>query len=441
MSRAQKTRSFERVELTPKQLNIFQWGWQDEARFRYAVCGRRFGKSFLVREEIFRAAQLAMQFNSPQQNEIWYGAPTFKQAKRIFWRLLKRSVPRHWLETGRWNESECSGTLRSGHVIRIVGLDNYDDLRGSGLFFFAGDEWDDAQEECWSEVIRPMLSTSKGHALFIGSPKGFAALHDGYVKGQPGGESDTKSWKYTTLEGGNVALDEVERAKRDMDPRTFRQEYEGGFESFAGQVYYSFSRRESVKPCPYNPALPIHIGMDFNVNPMSATIWQQQPDGDDWQIDEIEIPTADTVVMSDEIIRRYGRVGFDPTRPDLSHITIYPDPAGAQRRTSAQGKTDISLLWDKGFKVLALLSHPLVRDRVNIMNSRFQNAEGKRRAFVDPKCKRSIQCLERQTYKEGTSEPDKEGGFDHMNDASGYMYFGRYAYKPVFRTQLGHIAR
>jgi hypothetical protein len=29
--------------------------------------------------------------------------------------------------------------------------------------------------------------------------------------------------------------------------------------------------------------------------------------------------------------------------------------------------------------------------------------------------------LERQTYKEGTSQPDKDGGYDHMNDALGYM--------------------
>jgi hypothetical protein len=441
MNQALKIQGLERFQLTPKQANIYQWGWQENARFRFAVCGRRFGKTFLIREEILRAAKFAMTQGVPEQNEIWYGAPTFKQAKRVFWKLLKKSIPRQWLERGRWNETDHCGTLVTGHVIRIVGLDNYDDLRGSGLFFFVGDEWDDAQPECWSEVVRPMLSTSNGHAIFIGSPKGFAALHDGYVKGQPGGETDTKSWKYTTLEGGNVPQKEIDRARKELDPRTFRQEYEAGFETFAGQVYYSFNRRETVKPCPYNSTLPIHIGMDFNVNPMSATVWQQHLDGDDWQVDEIEIPTADTVIMSDEIIRRYGKAGFDPSKPDLSHITIYPDPAGAQRRTSAQGKTDIGLLWEKGFVVRALASHPLVRDRVNIMNARFQSADQKRRSFVDPKCRRSIECLERQTYKEGTSEPDKDGGWDHMNDSSGYMFYARYGQKPTFRTQLGHIAR
>jgi hypothetical protein len=37
------------VKLTPKQANIYVWGFQPEARFRDAVCGRRFGKTSSVR--------------------------------------------------------------------------------------------------------------------------------------------------------------------------------------------------------------------------------------------------------------------------------------------------------------------------------------------------------------------------------------------------------
>jgi hypothetical protein len=32
-----------------------------------------------------------------------------------------------------------------------------------------------------------------------------------------------------------------------------------------------------------------------------------------------------------------------------------------------------------------------------------------------------IKGLQRQIYKENTNIPDKEDGFDHMNDALGYM--------------------
>lgn len=443
MKRRPQSRSAEVIRLTPKQANVYSWGWQAEARFRDAVCGRRFGKTFLGAAEIRRAAMLAARWKISADDEIWYCAPTFKQAKRVFWRRLKRAIPRDWID-GKANESECYIPLKSGHIIRIVGLDSYDNLRGSGLFFALIDEWADCPFEAWEEVLRPMLSTCKyvldgierrgGHVLRIGTPKGFNHCHTSYVAGQPGGEPDHKSWLYTTLQGGNVPAEEVEAAKRTKDLRTFRQEYEATFETYSGVVYYGFSRQGSVKPCPYDPAFPLHVGMDFNVNPMSATIWQEKPGDEIWQVGEIVIPTSNTHEMAKELETRYAKPGDEPNR--LKHITIYPDPAGAQRRTSAQGETDISILRKAGFSVLAMASHPLVRDRVNVLNGKFQSADGKRHAFIDPTCRDSIQCYEQLIYKEGTSDPDKDSGLDHLPDASGYYAYTRFGRAPAKVTSL-----
>lgn len=426
------------VQLTPKQSNIFAWGWQQEARFRDAVCGRRFGKTFLGAKEMRRAAKLAAEWGVSEDDEIWYASTTFKQAKKNFWRRLKRAIPREWL-AGKPNESECFITLKSGHIMRIVGLDAYDNLRGSGLFFVIVDEWADSPYAAWEETLRPMLSTCKyvvdgeqrhgGHALRIGTPKGFNHCYESYVDGQPGGKPDHRSWHYTSLEGGNVPEAEIAVARSDMDARTFRQEYEASFENYSGRVYYGFDRRESVRPCPYDPTLDVKIGMDFNINPMSATVFQEYPDGEIWQIDEIVIPTSNTDEMCAEIINRYARDG------DLRHITIYPDPAGAQRRTSAQGKTDIGILRDCGFKVVAMASHPLVRDRINVVNAKIQSADGVRHMFADPKCKQSVKCYEQLCYKEGTNEPEKDG-LDHLPDATGYYIYGRFAYKSATVTSF-----
>ena len=418
-------RSGDGIRLTPKQSNIYVWGWQPEARFRTGVCGRRFGKTFLAAREIKRAAMLAAQRGVSPDNEIWYGAPTFKQAKRVFWRRLKRTIPADWVD-GRPNETECFVPLVTGHVIRLVGLDNYDALRGSGLWFFVGDEWADVPPEAETEVILPMLSTCNGHALKIGTPKGFDHFHDDFQRGQPGGEYGHRSWHYTTAQGGNVPPEELQSARRRLDARTFEQEYEAGFVTYAGRVVYAFTRAASVLRCDHDPAAPLHIGMDFNINPMTATVWQERGDTS-YQVGEIVIPTSNTDDMADEVLRRYG--------PAAERITIYPDPAGAQRRTSAQGRTDIGILRERGFRVVALASHPLVRDRLNLTNARFCNAAGERRAFVDPSCVKSIEAYERLTYREGTSDPDKGSGFDHPVDATGYYLFARYgvaASRPAF---------
>ena len=119
---------------------------------------------------------------------------------------------------------------------------------------------------------------------------------------------------------------------------------------------------------------------------------------------------SNTDEMVAELRERYGN----------GTIVIYPDPASRQRKTSAGGRTDLSILQNAGFEVRVRNSHAAVRDRINAVNSRLLSNDGVRRLYVDPKCKKVIESLERHTYKEGTSQPEKDGGFDHMNDALGY---------------------
>lgn len=412
------------VALTPKQANIYVWGFQPEARFRDAVCGRRFGKTFLGKAEMRRAARLAREWGVSVEDEIWYAAPTFKQAKRVFWRRLKQSIPESW-RAGRPNETECSITLKSGHVIRVVGLDNYDALRGSGLFFVLVDEWADCPYEAWEEVLRPMLSTcvytlpsgevrKGGHALRIGTPKGFNHCYDTYQDGRPGHEPDHKSWLYTSSDGGNVPPEEIEAARRKMDPRTFRQEYEGSFENYEGVIYYTFHREECRTSERIKPDEALHVGMDFNVMKMSAVVYVVR-DGLPLALDEFHT-VRDTPEMIEKIKERF---------PGHS-IAVYPDASGQNTSSKCASESDLSLLKKAGFTVVVDSTNPAVKDRVNALNAIMLNSYGERRLKVNiDQCPKLTQCLERQVYND-KSEPDKKGGFDHMNDAAGYFIVKRY---------------
>ena len=54
------------------------------------------------------------------------------------------------------------------------------------------------------------------------------------------------------------------------------------------------------------------------------------------------------------------------------------------------------------------------------MQAVLENGKGESRLLVHNKCKLLIECLELQCYSE-KGEPDKEAGYDHMNDALGYL--------------------
>lgn len=385
------------VTLTKPQTKIFK----DKARFRVVVAGRRFGKTFLAIGELSRAAM-----DKPGAN-CWYLAPTFRAAKDIAWDMLVNTLPEEII--AKRNESELTIRLINGSMIAIKGGEAYDNLRGRSLDFVVLDEVADMRPQVWTEVVRPSLSDRQGSALFIGTPKGRNHFYDLWTVGADKAEG-WNSFQFTTLEGGNVPPEEVEAAKHDLDERTFNQEYNANFVNYSGIIYYNFDRSESVLSTPPDDMQVLHIGMDFNLDPMSAVVAVK--DGEAIKIiDEIVIYGSNTDEIVDEIQQRY------PGR----RIVVYPDPACRQRKTSAGGRTDLSILQNAGFAVKVRNSHTAIRDRINSVNARLLSADGERRLFVDPKCKQVIKSLERQTYKEGTNQPDKESGFDHMNDALGYL--------------------
>ena len=383
------------MQLTKPQSEIFC----SPSRFRAVVAGRRFGKTFLSTGEILRAA-----IGGSNRN-CWYVAPTYGAAKEIAWDMLIQTIPEEYIQ--KTNETALTIKLINGSVISLKGAEKPNNLRGRALDFVVLDEFADMRPEAWNEVLRPSLSDRQGHALFIGTPKGRNHFYDLWASGLDGAEG-WDSFQYTTLQGGNVPEKEIEQARSDLDERTFNQEYCAEFVTYSGLIYYAFSRELSVINVDDNDGT-LHIGMDFNLDPMSAVICLRH--GQDLlAIDEIVMYGSNTDEMVAEIKDRY------PNR----HIIIYPDPASRQRKTSAGGRTDLSILQNAGFSVKVKKQHPLVRDRINAVNSRLLSGDGNRHLFVSPKCKQTIKSLERQTYKEGTSIPNKDGT-DHMNDALGYL--------------------
>jgi hypothetical protein len=374
----------------------------DSHRFKVVVAGRRFGKTFLSLN------RLAYEARIPNR-EVWYVAPTYRQAKQILWRKLK-----HKLQDLRWvskvNESELSILLKNGSVISLKGADNADSLRGVGLDYLVMDEFADIDPEAWYEVLRPTLADKEGGAMFIGTPKGLGNwAHDLYnmPTEQP---EQWVSFQYTTIDGGNVKPEEIEAARRDLDERTFRQEFLGTFETYAGRIYYSFERKDNVLTIKDPNISVLHIGIDFNIDPMSAVIAVQIRDNL-YVIDEIRMFSSNTQELVAEIKARYPS----------SKIWAYPDPASRQRKTSAGGATDLTILQNAGWVVKCPNSHTPVRDRINAVNSRLCDSTGIRHLFIQSNCKYTIEGLERQTYKEGTVQPDKDSGYDHQMDALGYM--------------------
>jgi hypothetical protein len=392
------------------RLSLPQWSvFNDPSRFRVLVAGRRFGKTYLSTAELARSAM-------ERKNSLsWYVAPTYRMAKEIAWDALKNTIPKAHLSRSP-NETELSVRLINGSKIALKGADNPDSLRGLGLNFVVLDEFAMLDPKMWEMVLEPALSDRRGRALFVGTPMGYNWAYDTYLKGVGESKPGWKSWQYTTLQGGNVLAEEIESKRSSMDLRSFRQEFEASFETLHGRVYDNFDRLLNVDASIRDTGAEILIGQDFNVNPMCSVIGVKA--GDELHIiDALEIPTSNTEETSTELRRRY------PGRK----IIICPDPSGNARKTSAAaGQTDFTILQRAGFWVDAPHQAPLIVDRVNAVQAMLKDATGRRRLKVHPRALALIKALDGQTYKEGTSIPDKTLGLDHPVDALGYLVWQRF---------------
>lgn len=258
------------------------------------------------------------------------------------------------------------------------------------------------------------------------TPKSYNVLYDLWSTGQKEEAKAWASWQFPTITSPFIPAEEIEAARADMDEKSFAQEFLASFTTMSGRVYYPFDRKVHVKPLEFDPDLPIWIGQDFNIDPMSSVVFQMQKNGQLWAVDEIYLPNSNTQELCDELERRYWRF--------LDQIVIYPDPAGAYGSTKGRGESDLDIFRKRGFiKQKYRRKHPAVTDRVNAVNRMLKAANGAVRMYVDPRCKKFIEAMEQTLYVPGSREVDKRQGVEHAADAAGYCIEFEF---PVFKIEV-----
>jgi hypothetical protein len=388
-------------------------------RFRVVVAGRRFGKTYLALVELCRAAW-------GEGRLAWYVTTTDKQAKRIVWKPLKEMTRPYW--AAKPNETDLRIELTCGGTICLRGADNYDSLRGDGLDFLVLDEYASIAPEAWSEVLRPALADKQGRALFIGTPQGHNHFHE--LVERAATLPDWKAFQYTTAQGGNVTLQELESAAQELDDRTYRQEFEASFENMGvGRAYYAFDGAQNVRRLRFDGRVPLSWTIDFNMNPFCSVL-AQVGDGIVYVLDEMILPDSNTVAACEELLSRTQKwAGGWPLA-----IDVYGDATGEQHRTSAS-RTDWQIVkaffgrhsdrFHASFHVPS--SNPPVKDRINCVNAKLRNHAGQNRLLIDANCKHLIKDFEQVSWKSdpyGNSLADLDKTnpmLTHVSDAVGYL--------------------
>ena len=301
-------------------------------------------------------------------------------------------------------------------------FENWSRIIGLNLAWVLADEIDTVSpsvcERAFPKILGRLRSGNVRQFAAASTPEGFRWMWQTFGSEEAQEREDRKLIRMKTADNPHLPADFIPRLEANYDPSLLKAYLLGEFVNLTtGQVYDRFSREKNVvTEIPDVSEEPLRCGIDFNIGNMSCVIGVKQ--GDKLLIiDEIS-KAHDTDALAQEIGRRY------PHR----RIYIYPDASGGNRSTNAT-KTDIALLESYGFSNQSPRANPPIRDRVASVQALLENGRGETRLEINASCRRLIECLELQSYNEA-GDPDKDAGYDHMNDALGYLVWREF--NPLF---------
>ena len=296
------------------------------------------------------------------------------------------------------------------HTILLRTMETANRIRGQNLCAVGFDEADTASKSVATQAMRMALARLRSGNVqqfyAATTPEGFGWAYETFEKNA---SDDTALIRAKTSDNPYLPEGFIDSLLENYPEQLIKAYLDGVFVNLnTGQVYDRFDRAKHViTELPNVDNEPLRIGIDFNVTNTNAVIGCRL--GNQLLlIDEIS-GAHDTDALAQEIQRRF------PNR----RIYVYPDASGGNRSTNAS-RTDIQILESYGFSNQSSRSNPAVRDRVLAVQALLENSKGQVRVQISDKCKRLIECLELQSWN-SKGEPDKEAGYDHLNDAFGYL--------------------
>lgn len=302
-----------------------------------------------------------------------------------------------------------------GIETRIIckSMEGYERLIGINAAWVIMDEFDTAKPElAYNAYIKLLGRIRVGNVrqmIIVSTPEGYRAMYRIFVEEYGEGK---KLIKAKTTDNYHLPQDYIDTMRSQYPAELIDAYLDGEFTNLtSGTVYTQYDRTLNDTSMTDDGVSDIHIGVDFNVSAMSAVACMVK-DQKCYAVDEF-IGLFDTPELVEVLENKYKN----------RRVIIYPDAAGDARKSVQASTSDIKLLKQAGFTVRANSKNPAIMDRVNSVNTMFNNAVGERKLYINTvKCTKLTKAVEQQAYDETTRLPDKKNGHDNNGiDALGYL--------------------
>lgn len=379
----------------------------------FCAAGRNSGKSHLAKRKI------TLELFKPDA-QYFYAAPTYGQVTKLCVEgnePLINFIPKEIIKD--FSRSELRVETIFNSKLWFVGLDKPARVEGMQFHGAVIDERCDIKSKAIDLSIIPTLTQYNGWLWEIGVPKrvgeGAASFRERFITPQDP-DVGVFEWKSSDI----ISPELLKFAQSQLSIKDYNEQYNASWEDNAGIIFYAFSKN-NIKPCNYNPNMPIIVSSDFNVSPMAWILAHKYPDHIEI-FDEVFEHNTNVIECLNILHNKYnGHNGW-----------IFVGDASAHNRQSATGQAALTIINnDNRFinkQVHYASANPPVANRFAATNGALRSADNNYRIIMDARCIHIINDLETRYYKEGLSEPADPQGSDmgHESDALGYLVWHYY---------------
>ncbi len=386
------------------------------ARFRTAVCGRRYGKSTMAARDVSPELFLPDKL-------FWIVGPTYDLGEkefRIIWQdlMVKQGLAKDKRIRKAFNKRSGSMYIEMPWNTRIEvrSADIPENLVGEALDGVIMSEAAKHKPETWERFIRPALADKLGWGTFTTTPEGFNWMYDNYMLGLDTDLPEYASWRMPSWENnivfpGGRDDPEILMLEATTSAEWFAQEIGAEFTSFVGKVYTEFDENVHIQQHDYRPEWPNYIFFDWGfVNPLAAL--------------DVQIAPNDDVYIWREYYQKWRRLEEhlrdmqNRNQPKGYTITgTYGDSADPEAVVTVNVKFAGCIALDEAKQNW--------RQGIELVKRFLKVRDGKPKLFIDPSCKNTIREFQgyrmANTPRSGLDPQEKPTKVDdHAMDALRY---------------------
>lgn len=418
----------------------------DKHRFILNCSGRRSRKTLLG---MYKGIGWALE----EPGTYLFGAPTQDQAFEIFWlrldaitklldiQLDKRLSPKPKI----WIPSSGGGVS----ILKVIGLDVPARAEGSEVRFLHATEVPDIKDPTWwSEHVRPMFAddttTGQRRAILDGVLDYRKPYWTNLIEEHSGGALDKpkynepvykedpsdSQWAVYDWHSEDVLHpDEINYLKKEYEEKLYLQEFGGQIITSGGRIYYAYTDKNDSK-ITFDAAKDTFLSFDFNVDPMTCTVWQTN------LIDDItarvcvyEFIDTDSNVQKivPKIIQWLKEQDF---KPGIGQLILTGDHSATSRNHIAT-KTAwniIEIMFEEANfnaeKFTKRTKGGGLREGQDTLNSRFDPFSSKPIYYINrEQCPKLHIDLMKLKHKDNGQQNDEGGKRGHLSDTARYMCY------------------